>query len=56
MNTEQKICIIGLGYVGLPLAVEFAKKFPIDIQNKSRIDDYGPDLGAFERIEQKNEE
>ena len=25
---EVKICIIGLGYVGLPLAVEFGKKFP----------------------------
>lgn len=24
---EHKICVIGLGYVGLPLAVEFAKKF-----------------------------
>ena len=27
MNSEDKIAIIGLGYVGLPLAVEFAKKF-----------------------------
>jgi len=26
---EIKIGIIGLGYVGLPLAVEFAKKFPV---------------------------
>jgi UDP-N-acetyl-D-glucosamine/UDP-N-acetyl-D-galactosamine dehydrogenase len=25
---EKKIAIIGLGYVGLPLAVEFAKKYP----------------------------
>lgn len=25
----MKIAIIGLGYVGLPLAVEFAKKFPV---------------------------
>lgn len=32
---EQKIAIIGLGYVGLPLAVEFAKKYRVvgyDIQ------------------------
>ena len=39
-KTDQKICIIGLGYVGLPLAVEFAKKFSVvgfDI-NQSRID------------------
>ncbi|WP_136806386.1 Vi polysaccharide biosynthesis UDP-N-acetylglucosamine C-6 dehydrogenase TviB [Desulfosediminicola flagellatus] len=25
---DSKLCIIGLGYVGLPLAVEFGKKFP----------------------------
>ena len=25
----MKIAIIGLGYVGLPLAVEFAKKFSV---------------------------
>jgi UDP-N-acetyl-D-galactosamine dehydrogenase len=38
---EIKIGIIGLGYVGLPLAVEFAKKFPVvgfDIDQK-RIND-----------------
>jgi len=35
------IAIIGLGYVGLPLAVEFAKKYPVigfDI-NQSRVND-----------------
>ncbi len=26
--SDIKLCIIGLGYVGLPLAVEFGKKFP----------------------------
>ncbi|MGN7820739.1 nucleotide sugar dehydrogenase [Chitinophaga varians] len=39
MNQETRIAIIGLGYVGLPLAVEFAKKyktFGFDI-NKARI-------------------
>ncbi len=38
---KKKICLIGLGYVGLPLAVAFAKKFDVvgyDI-NKSRIQD-----------------
>ena len=30
MNIENaKIALIGLGYVGLPLAVEFAKKYPV---------------------------
>ncbi|MDA8787690.1 nucleotide sugar dehydrogenase [Schleiferiaceae bacterium] len=36
---EKKIAVIGLGYVGLPLAVEFAKKYPtigFDI-NASRV-------------------
>lgn len=39
--TQKKIAIIGLGYVGLPLAVEFGKKFKVlgfDI-NKTRIDE-----------------
>ncbi|MCH7337306.1 MULTISPECIES: nucleotide sugar dehydrogenase [unclassified Acinetobacter] len=38
---ELKIAIIGLGYVGLPLAVEFGKKFPVvgfDIHQK-RVDE-----------------
>jgi UDP-N-acetyl-D-galactosamine dehydrogenase len=37
--TNKKIAIIGLGYVGLPLAVEFAKKYSVigfDI-NESRV-------------------
>lgn len=28
-NQQHRIAVIGLGYVGLPLAVEFAKKFPV---------------------------
>ena len=39
MNSKYKIAIIGLGYVGLPLAVEFAKKYKtigFDI-NKQRV-------------------
>ena len=24
---KEKLCIIGMGYVGLPLAIEFGKKF-----------------------------
>ena len=37
---NKKIAVIGLGYVGLPLAVEFAKKYKtigFDI-NKTRVD------------------
>lgn len=39
--TNVKLCIIGLGYVGLPLAVEFGKKYPtigFDLNSK-RIDE-----------------
>ena len=38
---EKKIAIIGLGYVGLPLAIEFGKKYNVtgfDV-NKDRIKD-----------------
>ncbi|NQY29015.1 MAG: nucleotide sugar dehydrogenase, partial [Flavobacteriaceae bacterium] len=42
MNLQnKKIAVIGLGYVGLPLAVEFAKKYTVigfDI-NQARVDD-----------------
>lgn len=39
--SDSKIALIGLGYVGLPLAVEFAKKYPtvgFDI-NKARVEE-----------------
>ena len=29
MATKKKISIVGLGYVGLPLATEFAKKYRV---------------------------
>jgi UDP-N-acetyl-D-galactosamine dehydrogenase len=41
MNYNKKIAVIGLGYVGLPLAIEFGKKYPVlgfDI-NKNRIEE-----------------
>ena len=42
MNSENiKIAVIGLGYVGLPLAVEFAKKYTVvgfDI-NQERVEE-----------------
>ena len=40
-NMSKKIAIIGLGYVGLPLAIEFGKKYKVlgfDV-NKSRIEE-----------------
>ncbi|HSW59164.1 MAG TPA: hypothetical protein VLJ60_00080, partial [bacterium] len=38
---QKKICIIGLGYVGLPLAVEFGRKYEtigFDI-NRNRLEE-----------------
>ena len=29
INKEAKLSLIGLGYVGLPIALEFAKKIPV---------------------------
>ena len=29
LNADSRIAVIGLGYVGLPLAVEFAKHRPV---------------------------
>jgi UDP-N-acetyl-D-glucosamine/UDP-N-acetyl-D-galactosamine dehydrogenase len=41
MEINYRIAVIGLGYVGLPLAVEFAKKYPVvgyDI-NRNRVNE-----------------
>ena len=37
LNKDNKLCVIGLGYVGLPIALEFARKFSVigfDINEK----------------------
>lgn len=52
----KKITIIGLGYVGLPLAVEFAKKYPtvgFDI-NQSRVDELKNGHDATLEVEDKD--
>ena len=54
--SETKIAIIGLGYVGLPLAVEFAKKFPVvgfDI-NKERIEELNEGHDSTLEVEDKS--
>ena len=41
-NKEEKVSVIGLGYVGLPLAIELAKKFDVvgyDV-NEEKLDQY----------------
>jgi UDP-N-acetyl-D-galactosamine dehydrogenase len=51
---KDKICVIGLGYVGLPLAHAFSEKYDVvgfDI-NKSRIDELN---SGFDRTEELSE-
>ena len=39
MKSEIKICVLGLGYVGLPLAIEFSKYFKVIgyVKNLQRV-------------------
>ena len=51
-----RVCIVGLGYVGLPLAVEFGKKFPTigyDINDK-RVDEIKNGFDSTNEVD-KNE-
>ncbi len=53
---NKKIAIIGLGYVGLPLAVEFAKKYKVigfDI-NQNRVDALNAGHDATLEVSDKN--
>ena len=54
--TTKRICIIGLGYVGLPLAVAFSKKYRVigfDI-NKKRITELNNLIDITEEAEIKS--
>ena len=56
MNKKGKIAIIGLGYVGLPLAVAFSKKFRVigydinDIRVKELLDGHDNTLEVSNEI------
>lgn len=53
---ENKICVIGLGYVGLPLAVEFGKKYQVvgfDI-NPHRIRELKDGVDSTLEVESEN--
>ncbi|MDF1548028.1 MAG: nucleotide sugar dehydrogenase [Bacteroidales bacterium] len=53
---QTKIAVIGLGYVGLPLAVEFAKKFPVvgfDI-NTARVNELKNGVDKTLEVENEN--
>ena len=52
MIFNERIAVIGLGYVGLPLAAEFAKKYKVvgfDI-DKSRIKELKKGIDRTEEI------
>ena len=54
--SDVKIAVIGLGYVGLPLAVAFAKRFPVlgfDI-NSNRVKEL--ETGVDSTLEISNSE
>jgi len=51
-----KICVVGLGYVGLPLAIEFSKKFLVvgfDI-NQKRIEDLKSGIDTTNEIQKSD--
>ena len=53
INYDDKICIIGLGYVGLPLAIEFGKYFDVigfDI-NKTRVSQLTNSIDVTKEVE-----
>ena len=53
MKKENKIAVIGLGYVGLPLARLFATKFPVvgfDI-NEKRVNELNSGIDATKEVE-----
>lgn len=55
-NTTKIIGVIGLGYVGLPLAVEFAKKYKVfgyDI-NINRVKEVNNGIDTTQEVESKN--
>lgn len=56
MKTDLNLCVIGLGYVGLPLAVEFAKHYPVtgfDIKSDRIKELYGGHDSTLE-VEDEN--
>lgn len=53
INKETKIAVIGLGYVGLPIALEFARKMKVvgfDI-NQKRVDMMRNNIDPSEELE-----
>ena len=56
LNKETKLGVIGLGYVGLPIALEFAKKIKVvgfDI-NEARVDLMKQNIDPSKELEKKD--
>ena len=56
VNKETKLAVIGLGYVGLPIALEFARKISVigfDI-NQKRVDMMKNNIDPSEELEAKD--
>ena len=56
---KNKISIIGLGYVGLPLALEFSKKYPtvgfdISLNRVKKLKNYIDDTFEVDSIDLKD--
>ncbi len=52
LQKKKKIAVIGLGYVGLPVAVEFAKKYDVigfDI-NEEKLDKYRNGIDVTDEV------
>ena len=57
-NSTKTISIIGLGYVGLPLAIEFSRKFNVVgfDKNQKRIIELKKILTLHQKFQKKNSE
>ena len=52
ISGKEKLALVGLGYVGMPIAVEFAKHIPVigfDI-NKKRVEEYANGIDSTNEI------
>ena len=56
LSKEKKICVVGLGYVGLPIALEFARKYAVigfDI-NTTRVEMMNNHTDPSKELEKKD--
>ncbi len=52
ISGDNKLALVGLGYVGMPIAVEFAKHVPVigfDI-NEKRVNEYRNGIDATNEV------